>query len=146
MRCHWDEEDVWFSFEVDAEGWVTRRIELEGPELGGPAARRSDWAGVRLAVMAGLPRTKVSRHPELAEVLVATGDARISCTGLSEAPLWTDAPVDRGRDWAGRLLELTRSELVARRTPPLRSEDPGVPAYGELTRPFRPLNRRAGVR
>ncbi|MDX5562841.1 hypothetical protein PYK79_03875 [Streptomyces sp. ID05-04B] len=33
MRCYWDEEDVWFYCEVDAEGWVTRQIELEGPEL-----------------------------------------------------------------------------------------------------------------
>ncbi|MFD9454064.1 hypothetical protein ACFWBC_13325 [Streptomyces sp. NPDC059985] len=33
MRCHWDEEDVWFYFEVDAEGWVTRQVELEGPQL-----------------------------------------------------------------------------------------------------------------
>lgn len=33
MRCYWDEEDVRFYFEVDADGWVTRQIELEGPGL-----------------------------------------------------------------------------------------------------------------
>jgi hypothetical protein len=33
MRCHWDEEDIWFYFEADAEGWVTRQVELQGPEL-----------------------------------------------------------------------------------------------------------------
>ncbi|HEY9326798.1 MAG TPA: hypothetical protein VIS09_00940 [Streptomyces sp.] len=33
MRCYWDEEDTWFYFEVDAEGWVIRQVELEGPEL-----------------------------------------------------------------------------------------------------------------
>lgn len=32
MRCYWDEEDTWFYFEVDAEGWVIRQIELEGPD------------------------------------------------------------------------------------------------------------------
>ena len=31
IRCHWDEEDVWFYFEVDAEGWVARQVELQGP-------------------------------------------------------------------------------------------------------------------
>ncbi|WP_407555715.1 hypothetical protein QOM21_18075 [Streptomyces sp. Pv4-95] len=31
MRCYWDEEDVWFYFEIDSEGWVTRQLELEGP-------------------------------------------------------------------------------------------------------------------
>ncbi|WP_051879162.1 MULTISPECIES: hypothetical protein [unclassified Streptomyces] len=33
MRCYWDEEDVWFYFEVDAEGWVIRQVELQGSEL-----------------------------------------------------------------------------------------------------------------
>lgn len=33
MRCYWDEEDTWFYFEVDAEGWVIRQVELEGPAL-----------------------------------------------------------------------------------------------------------------
>ncbi|MFI9063845.1 hypothetical protein ACIGQE_18440 [Streptomyces sp. NPDC053429] len=33
MRCYWDEQDTWFYFEFDAEGWVTRQVELEGPEL-----------------------------------------------------------------------------------------------------------------
>ncbi|MYT19559.1 hypothetical protein GTW69_04515 [Streptomyces sp. SID7760] len=44
MRCYWDEEDVWFYFEVDAEGWVTRQIELEGPELTPiAAASLAEW-------------------------------------------------------------------------------------------------------
>lgn len=33
MRCHWDEDDVWFYFGIDAEGWVTRQVELQGSEL-----------------------------------------------------------------------------------------------------------------
>ena len=31
FRSYWSEEDTWFYFEADAEGWVTRQIELEGP-------------------------------------------------------------------------------------------------------------------
>ncbi|WP_372412051.1 hypothetical protein [Streptomyces luteireticuli] len=44
MRCYWDEEDVWFYFEVDSEGWVTRQVELRGPE-GTPltAASLEEW-------------------------------------------------------------------------------------------------------
>lgn len=30
-RCYWDEEDIWFYVEVDAEGWVTRQVEIQGP-------------------------------------------------------------------------------------------------------------------
>ncbi|MFJ4277578.1 hypothetical protein [Streptomyces massasporeus] len=44
MRCYWDEEDVWFYFEVDAEGWVTRQIELRGPgSTPTAAASLAEW-------------------------------------------------------------------------------------------------------
>ncbi len=33
MRCYWDEEDLWFYFELDTAGWVTRQVELQGPRL-----------------------------------------------------------------------------------------------------------------
>jgi predicted NAD-dependent protein-ADP-ribosyltransferase YbiA (DUF1768 family) len=68
---------------------------------------------VRLAVMTGLLRAKFAQHIELAEILVSTGDATIRYTGLSDSPFWRDAPDSRGRNWMGRLLELTRFELVA---------------------------------
>lgn len=85
----------------------------EAHDLGGRATRRADWPSVRLAVMGGLVRAKFTQHPGVAEILLATGDARISYTGLSESPFWRDVPDGRGRNWMGRLLELVRSELVA---------------------------------
>ncbi|WP_326797037.1 NADAR family protein [Streptomyces sp. NBC_01808] len=88
----------------------------EAQELGGQAARRKDWPEARLAVMAGLLRAKFTQHPRLAEVLLSSGDARISYTGISESPFWRDVPDSRGRNWVGRLLELIRAELVARQT------------------------------
>ncbi|WP_330279128.1 NADAR family protein [Streptomyces sp. NBC_00569] len=94
----------------------------EAHDLGGQATHRSDWPNVRLAVMAELLRAKFTQHPELAQVLVSTGDARISYTGLSDSPFWRDIPDARGRNWMGRLLELTRSELVAQQL--LRPEEP----------------------
>ncbi|MEE1843737.1 hypothetical protein ACIODX_27930 [Streptomyces sp. NPDC088190] len=33
LRCYWDEEGIWFYFELDASGQVTRQIELQGPGL-----------------------------------------------------------------------------------------------------------------
>lgn len=96
----------------------------EARDLGGRATHRSDWPDVRLAVMAELLRAKFTQHPEIAQVLVSTGDARISYTGLSDSPFWRDVPDARGRNWMGRLLELTRSELVAQRL--LRPEEPSV--------------------
>ncbi|MFD8951492.1 NADAR domain-containing protein [Streptomyces xanthophaeus] len=86
----------------------------EARELGGRAARREDWPAVRLAVMAGLLRAKFAQHPELARILLATGDAPIHYTGASDAPFWReDGGRHGGRNWAGRLLELVRSELRA---------------------------------
>lgn len=74
--------------------------------------------------MAGLLRAKFTQHPALGRVLVSTEDARISYTGLSDSPFWRDVSDGRGRNWIGRLLELTRSELAAQQL--LRFEESGV--------------------
>ncbi|MDA0564568.1 NADAR family protein [Streptomonospora sp. S1-112] len=92
----------------------------EAQERGGRARRRPDWPAVRLAVMADLLRAKFTQHPDLAEVLLSTGEAPISYTGFSDSPYWLDDPDGRGRNWMGRLLELVRAEL--------RLRPPGPPA------------------
>lgn len=84
-------------------------------ELGGRAARRDGWAELRAGVMGELLRAKFGQHPGLADVLLSTGDARISYTGFYEAPYWTDGRDGQGRNWVGRLLELVRSELLVAR-------------------------------
>ncbi|MGW1532474.1 NADAR family protein [Streptomyces aureus] len=99
----------------------------EARDLGGAVRHRSDWADVRLAVMAGLLRAKYTQHPGLAWVLLSTGDARISYTGLWDAPFWRDVPDGRGRNWVGRLLELTRSELLAEQLFPAEEIGAAVP-------------------
>ncbi|MEU5048199.1 DUF1768 domain-containing protein [Streptomyces sp. NPDC021096] len=71
----------------------------------------------RTAVMAALLRAKYDRHPALADVLTATGSARILYRANSLAPSETAfwGHEDEGRNWMGRLLEATRAELHARR-------------------------------
>ncbi|MEY9876928.1 putative NAD-dependent protein-ADP-ribosyltransferase YbiA (DUF1768 family) [Streptacidiphilus sp. MAP12-33] len=104
---------------LSAADAADRRLIQEAPsgreahDLGGRAVQRADWPAIRLAVMAGLLRAKFTQHPELAGVLLSTGDATISYTGFSDSPFWRDAPDSRGRNWMGRLLELVRSELLA---------------------------------
>ncbi len=69
MRCYWDEEDVWFYFEVDAEGWVTRQIELEGPGLTPiAAASLAEW---QRAYDAGRPDEYDARFGITAELPVS---------------------------------------------------------------------------
>ncbi|MFI0374288.1 NADAR family protein [Actinomadura sp. 1N219] len=86
----------------------------EAHESGGRCPLHPNWADIRTAVMTDLLRAKFTQHPELAEILLSTGDARISYTGYSESPFWTDHSPHKGRNWMGRLLELIRSELHPR--------------------------------
>ncbi|MFI8185936.1 NADAR family protein [Actinacidiphila glaucinigra] len=87
----------------------------EAHEAGGHVPLRPEWTLIRTAIMAALLRAKFTQHPELARALLSTGDATISYTGISESPHWTDRGPREGRNWVGRLLELTRAELIADR-------------------------------
>jgi predicted NAD-dependent protein-ADP-ribosyltransferase YbiA (DUF1768 family) len=78
----------------------------------GAAPIRPDWPDIRTAAMHAILRAKFGQHPELADFLVGTGDARIEYAGFGSAHWGSGAG---GRNWAGRLLELVRSELAAER-------------------------------
>lgn len=71
MRCYWDEEDTWFYFEVDAEGWVTRQVELQGSELAPIAAASLDE----------------SRHAQQAGALAAY-ERKFGVTAQLPVPQW----------------------------------------------------------
>ncbi|MGW3772958.1 NADAR family protein [Actinomadura verrucosospora] len=86
----------------------------DAQKLAEEASRVQGWPQVRTAVMAGLMRAKYARHPELAEILLGTGDAPIGYGGI-ESDHWITRG-DRGRNWVGRLLELIRSEIRAQRS------------------------------
>ncbi|MGW3667451.1 hypothetical protein [Streptomyces sp. NPDC005141] len=50
FRSYWAEEDIWFYFEVDPDGWVTRQVELEGPlEKPVAAASSAEWEAAQQA-------------------------------------------------------------------------------------------------
>jgi hypothetical protein len=66
MRCYWDEEAIWFYFEVDADGWVTRQIELQGSELIPIAAASLDeWQRTQQAGGLGEYERNFGRTAEL---------------------------------------------------------------------------------
>ncbi|MFF8828148.1 NADAR domain-containing protein [Streptomyces sp. NPDC015131] len=81
--------------------------------LAAEAPRREGWERTRTAVMARLLRAKYAQHADLAEVLLATGDATLLYDDADSA-YWGDNG-GQGRNWMGRLLELVRSELLAGR-------------------------------
>ncbi|MFJ3901681.1 NADAR family protein [Streptomyces sp. NPDC090025] len=78
--------------------------------LAAKAARREGWDRTRTAVMSRALRAKYAQHPELAAVLLATGDATLIYDD-ADSSFWGDNG-GRGRNWMGRLLELVRSELA----------------------------------
>lgn len=81
---------------------------------------RPDWDAVRLAVMHEVVTAKFTQNPDLAKLLVATGDRE-----LIEGNSWGDrfwGKVDGqdrslsgmlfGENWLGRILMITRSRIV----------------------------------
>nr|BEK65039.1 hypothetical protein KPHV_22660 [Kitasatospora purpeofusca] len=81
--------------------------------LADAAPRREGWEHARTAVMTHLLRAKYDQHPELAGILLATDDATLIYDDMNST-FWGDN-AGQGRNWSGRLLELVRSELRARR-------------------------------
>jgi hypothetical protein len=50
FRSYWAEEDTWFYFEVAADGWVNRQVELQGPlEKPTAAASLAEWEAAQQA-------------------------------------------------------------------------------------------------
>lgn len=85
----------------------------DAQRLAEAAPRRTSWAVARVAMMHMLLREKFTQHPPMADVLTDTGDARLLYTDVAKQ-FWA-AHGATGRNWIGRLLEVVRSELVAKR-------------------------------
>ncbi|CAM5693452.1 hypothetical protein ACWGKK_14590 [Streptomyces chartreusis] len=50
FRSYWAEEDTWFYVEADADGWVTRQVELQGAlEKPVAAASSTEWEAAQRA-------------------------------------------------------------------------------------------------
>ncbi|MEV7253867.1 NADAR family protein [Streptomyces cyaneofuscatus] len=62
--------------------------------------------------MTSLLRAKYDQHPELAKILLATGNSTLVYDDLNSA--FSGDNGERGRNWTGRLLELVRSDLHIR--------------------------------
>ena len=77
------------------------------------ALPRPDWHEVKLEIMRRADRAKFTQNPDLAAMLMATGDAALVEDSSGE-PYWSTGPDGRGENWAGRLLMEIREELRAR--------------------------------
>lgn len=84
----------------------------EAKHAGEAMPLRSDWLSIKYDVMLQCVRYKFTHHPELARLLLATGNAY-----LEEGNTWHDTIwgvyQGRGTNWLGKILMQVRSELRA---------------------------------
>jgi N-glycosidase YbiA len=77
---------------------------------------RADWNEVKLDIMRSADWAKFSQNPDLAELLLGTGDATLIEDSPSE-PFWGIGPQGTGENWAGRVLMEVRERLKVTRPP-----------------------------
>lgn len=77
---------------------------------------RSDWEDVKLDVMETIVREKFTQNPELADLLVGTGDAILMEGNTWNCAFWgVDARTLEGENHLGKILMKVRTELQAER-------------------------------
>ncbi|MBC2901896.1 hypothetical protein [Streptomyces cupreus] len=65
FRSYWLEEDIWFYFEADSGGLITRQVELQGPlEKPIAAAALAEWDAAQRAGAVGQYETVFGRTAE----------------------------------------------------------------------------------
>lgn len=72
--------------------------------------QRGDWYHIRKEIMAEVLRTKFKEHSELAELLLATGEAYLVEHSSRDA-FWTDGGDGKGKNMLGNVLMRVRGEL-----------------------------------
>ena len=85
---------------VSSQSWFRKQGRLPRP----------DWHEAKLEIMRRADLAKYTQHSDLAERLLATGDAELIEDSPSE-PYWGIGPEGRGQNWAGRVLMEVRRQL-----------------------------------
>jgi ribA/ribD-fused uncharacterized protein len=92
---------------VSAQAWFRKNAAQPGP----------DWNEAKLEIMRRADLAKFIQNPDLAELLLATGDAELIEDSPSE-PYWGIGPDGNGLKWAGRVLMEVRKILRETQTEP----------------------------
>ena len=84
----------------------------DAKRLGKQVKMRTDWEQIKIGVMRDLVRQKFTKHKELKEKLLATGDAYIEETNTWNDTFWGVCK-GKGHNWLGKILMEIRNELSA---------------------------------
>lgn len=72
---------------------------------------RSDWESVKLDIMRTAVLAKFSQHPELKQILLGTGDAKLVEHTTNDS-YWGDGGDGSGKNMLGQILMSVRAELA----------------------------------
>jgi ribA/ribD-fused uncharacterized protein len=95
---------------------ASTRVKFDGlsprgaKELGNLIRRRPDWEVVKIPIMRELVRRKFREHPELAKILLSTGEAELVEENKHGDIFWGRVR-GSGANWLGRILMEVRDEL-----------------------------------
>jgi hypothetical protein len=94
LKEYWDEEDVWFFFEIDEDGWVLRQVELTGPALAPTTASSlAEWPDADVDGIEAV-RAYDSKYGSTADQPIKdlpSGFAAASIDPLEFERIWSDA-------------------------------------------------------
>lgn len=82
----------------------------DAKRLGKQVKMRESWEQIKLGVMKDLVLQKFTKHKELREKLLATGDAHIEETNTWNDTFWGVCK-GKGKNWLGKILMEVRDEL-----------------------------------
>jgi N-glycosidase YbiA len=77
---------------------------------------RSDWEAIKLDVMRAAVREKFRSHPQLAALLLGTGDEEL-VEATTRDTFWGCGTSGTGQNWLGKILMEVRQELRSASTP-----------------------------
>jgi len=82
----------------------------DAKRLGKQVKMRTDWEQIKIGVMKELVLQKFSKHKELKEKLLATGDAHLEETNTWNDTFWGVCK-GKGHNWLGKVLMEVRKQL-----------------------------------
>ncbi|MCE9573193.1 MAG: hypothetical protein K8W52_08555 [Deltaproteobacteria bacterium] len=101
LKAHWADDDVWFFFEADDDGWVLRQVELRGPdETPQVAAALAEWSDADSDGLAAVQAYEAKYGALADQAISAWNDfPGVAITGDEFETVWRRARayLDRGR-------------------------------------------------
>ena len=85
LKSHWSDEDIWYFFEADEDGWVLRQVELHGREqTPACAAALAEWPDAMTEGLEAVQKYE-SKYGAPSEKPISTWDADFPHEEISRA-------------------------------------------------------------